>query len=582
MNIYKEKKILFWLKKNIFLAKKILMTSYVLNFINIFLLIIKNWMLAKLVEFFFLETNKKHVFFYYKIMCLCLIVNLLLSFLIEKYNFLYSQKIIFFIKKKIIHKLTSQYFNYFKNQSSGANLSLIINNIENLYDYYQQYIPQYFTVKISSLVTLITIFLISWIFGIVIIVTSILIIFFIILIGDKTIKKNKKNFKILSILSGIFFDRLKGIETIRIFNFQKIEINKIILFIEKLRKKNFEILKIAFLTSAILDFFSSISLAFIIMYFSFSYLHIINIGFYNKNIKILHSFFILIIVSEYFQNFSNLGVLYHIKARAIGAADNIVKLLNNKSISLNTRKNFFLKKVKKLTIKATNLIIKNNKGHILVGPISFRIFSGQNIIITGSNGAGKTTLFNVFLGIYPYEGSLKINNIEFNKINLYSWYKQISCVQQNPQLFATTIKKNLFFSKKINKIKINNILKKINIINFLKKLPNRLNTIINKENICLSIGQIQKIVVTRALIKNYMLLLLDEPIANIDINSQNDIIQTIKKNLSTSKISITITHKINQINYYNEIWYMENGKIIKKIYRKILYKKNKLFFKRVI
>ncbi|QJC35483.1 ATP-binding cassette domain-containing protein [Enterobacteriaceae endosymbiont of Donacia proxima] len=582
MNIYKEKKTLFWLKKNIFLAKNILMISYFLNFINILLLIIKNWMLTTQVEFFFLNTNKKNVLFYYKIMLLCFIMNVLLSFLIEKYNFLYSQKIIFFIRKKILHKLTSQYFNYFKNQSSGVTLSLIINNIENLHDYYHQYIPQYFAVTMFSLVTLITIFLISWIFGIIIIIISILIIFFIILIGDQTINKNKKNFKILSILSGIFFDRLKGIETIRIFNFQKIEINKMILFVEKLRKKNFEIFKIVFLTSAILDFFSSIALAFIIMYFSFSYLHIIKIGFYNKNIKILHSFFILIIVSEYFQNFNNLGILYHIKSKAIGAANNIVQLLDNKSISLNIKKNYFLKQTKKLTIKATNLVIKNNKRHILIGPISFEIFSGQNIIITGPNGAGKTTLLNVFLGIYPYEGSLKINNVEFNKINLCSWYKQISCVQQNPQLFATTIKKNLFFSKKLDKIKINNILKKINIINFLKKLPNGLNTIINKENICLSVGQIQKIVITRALIKNYMLLLLDEPIANIDINSQNDILQTIKKNLSTSKISITITHKINQINYYNEIWYMKNGQIIKKSYHKNLYKKNNIFFKRVI
>ncbi|QJC34705.1 ATP-binding cassette domain-containing protein [Enterobacteriaceae endosymbiont of Donacia crassipes] len=580
MNIYKEKKIIFWLKKNSLLAKNTLIISYFLNIINILILIIKNWMLAKQVEFFFLEKNKEYIFYYYKIICVCFTVNLLLSFLIDKYNFLYSQKIKVLIRKKILHKLTSQYFNYFKNKSLGSALSLIINNIENLHDYYHQYIPQYFTVKISSLVTLITIFLVSWIFGIVIIITSILIIFFIILIGDKTIKKNKKNFKILSILSGIFFDRLKGIETVRIFNLQKIEINKMILFIEEFRKKNFEILKIVFLTFTILDFFASISLAFVIMYFSFSYLHIINIGFYNKNIKILHSFFIIIIVSEYFQNFNNLGKLYHIKSKAIGAANNIVKLLNKKSIILDIKRNYFLKQIKKLTIKATNLVIRNNKGYILIGPISFTIFSGQNIVITGPNGAGKTTLFNVFLGIIPYEGSLKINDIEFNKINLYSWYEQISCVQQNSQLFATTIKKNLFFSKKPDLFKINNILKKINIINFLLKLPNKLNTILNKENICLSVGQIQKIVIARALIKNYILLLLDEPIANIDINSQYDIIQIIKKNLSTSKISITITHKINQINYYNEIWYMEDGQIITKSFNKNLYKK-KFFFKRV-
>ncbi|QJC33891.1 ATP-binding cassette domain-containing protein [Enterobacteriaceae endosymbiont of Donacia provostii] len=580
MNIYKEKKIIFWLKKNSFLAKDILIISYFLNFVNICVLIIKNWMLSKQIEFLFLKINKKYNFLYYQIMFLCLLINLILSIFIDKYNFLYSQKIKVIIKKKILRKVTSQYFHYSKKSSIGNHLSLIINNIENLHDYYNKYIPQYFTVKISSLIILINIFFISWIFGIILIIVSFLIIFFIVLIGEKTINKNKKNFKILSILSGIFFDRLKGIETIRIFNFQKIEISKMILFIEKLRKKNLEILKIVFLTSTILEFFSSLSLAFIIMYFSFSYLHIINFGFYNKNIKIIHSFFILLITSEYFQNFNNLGLLYHIKSKAIGSANNIIKLIEDKSIILNKKKQFFLKKIKKIKIKATNLIVKDNHGNILIGPISFKIFSGNNIVITGPNGSGKTTLFNVFLGIIPYEGSLKINNIEFNKINLCSWYKYLSCVQQNSQLFDTTIKKNLCFSKKIDKIKIKNIIEKTHIIHFLKKLPNKLNTIINKENICLSVGQIQKILIARALIKKHILLLLDEPIANIDINSQYDIIKTIKTNLLPTNISITITHNIDQINYYNKIWYMKNGKIKKILFHKNFYKK-KIFSKRV-
>ncbi|QJC34304.1 ATP-binding cassette domain-containing protein [Enterobacteriaceae endosymbiont of Donacia cinerea] len=564
---YTEKEIILWLKKQSFFAKNFLKISYLLNFINICILIIQNWILSKQIQTFFLKENKNKIFYYYIILFLCFIIKTFITLIINKINFYYSQIIKISIRKKILNRLKSIYYKHFTNQTSGSDISLIINQVENLQNYYNQYIPNFFTTKVTTLLILIIIFYISWIIDLILVIISVVTIFFIILIGEKATRKNKKNFKILSILNGLFFDRLKGIETIRLFNFSIIEIKKISFYIEKYRQKNIEILKIIFLTSAILEFLSSISLAFIIMYFSFTYLHIINFGFYNKNIKILHSFFILMLIFEYFQNFSNLGLLYHIKSKAIGAANDIIKLLNNKKyINLKNKKKIFLKKVNKLEIKAKNLIIKNKKGHILIGPVSFKIFSGQNIVITGPNGCGKTTLFNLFLGILPYDGSFKINNIEFKDIDLYNWYKKISCVKQNPILPAITIQKNLFFNKKLNKNKIQKIIKEIGITSFLKKLPKGINTSLYKENIYLSVGQIQRIAIARALIKNHIILLLDEPISNIDIKSQCDIIKSIKKNISPFKINITITHKIYKINYYNEIWYMKNGKIIKKIF----------------
>ncbi|QJC37115.1 ATP-binding cassette domain-containing protein [Enterobacteriaceae endosymbiont of Donacia vulgaris] len=563
--IYTEKEIILWLKKQSFFAKNFLKISYLLNFINICILIIQNWILSKQIQTFFLKENKNKIFHYYIILFLCFIIKMFINIIINKINFYYSQIIKISIRKKILNKLTSIYYKYYSHQTSGSDISLIINQVENLQNYYNQYVPHFFTVKIIILIILITIFYISWIIDIILIIVSIIAIFFIILIGKNANKKNKKNFKILSIINSLFFDRLKGIETIRLFNLSIIEIKKISFYIEKYRKKNIEILKIIFLTSAILEFFSSISLAFIIMYFSFTYLHIINFGFYNKNIKISHSFFILMLISEYFQNFSNLGLLYHIKSKAIGAANSIIELLNNKKYSnLENKKKIFLEKINKLKIEAKNLVVKDPKGNILIGPMSFKIFSGQNIVIIGPNGCGKTTLFNIFLGILPYNGSFKINNIELKDIDLSSWYKQVSCVQQNPKLPAITIRKNLFFNKQLNKNKIQKIIRDLGIINFLKKLPKGIDTSLYQENVYLSVGQIQKLAIARALIKNYLILLLDEPISNIDIKSQLDIIKSIKQYITPLKINITITHKIYQINYYNEIWYMEHGKIIKK------------------
>ncbi|QJC31854.1 ATP-binding cassette domain-containing protein [Enterobacteriaceae endosymbiont of Donacia tomentosa] len=567
MKEFKEKKIIDWLIKQSTFIKYKIQFSFLLSIINIILLIIQNWLLTRQIESFFLPKNKNKFFTYYVTLFLCFIIRSLLKIIINKINYNYSQIIKNSIRKKILDKITQKYYEQLKKKNLGINLSLIIDQIECLQDFYSIYIPQIFLSKILPFIILITVFFISWIVSILLIIISIFTIIFIILIGSKTSEKNKKNLKILSIINGLFLDRLRGIETIRLFNLKKIEISKISIYIEKFRKKNIEILKIIFLTSVVLEFFSAFAMAFIAMYFSFMYLNIIHFGSYS-NITILKSFFILILVSEYFQYFNNLGVLYHIKSKAIGAADAIIKIIKKNNINNDNKNKYKLFNLKKLKIKAQNLIVRNSIGKILIGPLSFNFFSGQNIVINGPSGCGKTTLFNVLLGKVSYEGSLKINNLEFKKINLDNWYKQISFVSQNPELPAINIKKNLFFKKELNINKIKNIIYKIGILEFLKKLPNGINTIINNQNICLSVGQIQKIVIARALIKDHILLLLDEPIANIDIKSQYDIMK-IMQDSSFIKTSLTITHKIYKIDYYDEIWYMDKGKITKKIYPQI-------------
>ncbi|QJC29286.1 ATP-binding cassette domain-containing protein [Enterobacteriaceae endosymbiont of Plateumaris rustica] len=564
MKKYQEKKLIKWLNNQSFFASKLLKLSFLLNILNISIIIFQNWILAIQIQYLFFKVQINKLLYYYVILIICFIFRALLNLIINKINFNYSQSIKNIIRKKILDKFEQIYIINIKNKTLGSILSLIIDQIENLQDFYNKYIPQLLVSIISPIIILITITFISWLASLLLIIISIFTIIFIILIGSQTAEKNKKNFKILSILNGFFLDRLLGIETIRLFNLSKIEINKIEFFIEKFRKKSMEILKIAFLTSSVLEFFSSIALASIAIYFSFSYLNIINLGFYGNKITIFNSFFILILISEYFQYFINLGLLYHIKCKSIGAADLILQFLQNNptKINLQTKKIPFNKT--HFFIQAKELIVKSIEGNILIGPISFKILPGERIAIIGSSGCGKTTLFNVFLGFLPYNGSLTINNIELKNINLNDWYKKISWVGQNSSIPSKTIRQNLFFDKNINTNKIQNIIKITKIQDFLKNFPKGLDTIVGEQNIRLSVGQIQRIIIARALIKNHNLLLLDEPTANIDINSEKDIINSLY-NYQDIKTVLMITHKLYQTKFCNQIWKMDNGKIIKKI-----------------
>ncbi|QJC28397.1 ATP-binding cassette domain-containing protein [Enterobacteriaceae endosymbiont of Plateumaris braccata] len=564
MKKFQEKKLIKWLNKQSSFASKLLKLSFLLNILNISIIIFQNWILAIQVQYLFFEVKINKLFYYYIMLVLCFICKALLNLIINRVNYNYSQLIKIAIRNKILDKFEQIYLINIKKKTLGSILSLIIDQTENIQDFYNKYIPQLLVSIISPIIILITILTISWLASLLLIIISIFTICFIILIGSQTAQKNKKNFKILSILNGLFLDRLLGIETIRLFDMSKIEINKIAIFIEKFRKKSMEILKIAFLTSAVLEFFSSIALASIAIYFSFSYLNIFKLGFYGKSITIFNSFFILILTSEYFQYFINLGLLYHIKSKSIGAADLILQFLKNNPTKSFTKTNNLPFNENNIFIQARKLIVKSIEGNILIGPISFKISQGEHIGIIGSSGCGKTTLFNVFLGFLPYNGSLKINNIELKNINLNDWYKKISWVGQNASLPGKTIRKNLFFDKNIDINKIQNIIKITKIKNFLKNFPDGLDTIIGEQNIRLSVGQIQRIIIARALIKNHNLLLLDEPTANIDMNSERDIINSLY-NYQYMKTILIITHKLYQVKFCNQVWEMDNGKIVKKI-----------------
>ncbi|QJC31020.1 ATP-binding cassette domain-containing protein [Enterobacteriaceae endosymbiont of Macroplea appendiculata] len=561
MQISKER-IIIWLKQQSKISIHLLKLSYLFNMIYVVIVILHHAILAQQIQLVFIEKESQILYIMYS---LCFVMKSIIYVIIKHFNYEYSQAVKNSIRSQIINKFTSLNYNELSKQTetntTGSHLSLLIDHVENLKEYYNQYVPQLFTNITFICFIFFIIFFINWLSSIILLLCSMIMILFIILIGYQTEKKNKKYFKILSILSGLFLNRIKNIEIIRLFNFPKITIIKLIKYIEDFRIKNLEILKIAFLTSSILDFFTSISFAFIAMYFSFSYLSLIHLPI--KNITILNSFFILILIAEYFQHFNNLGLLYHTKARAIGAADLIIQFLENKKYILQGKKILILHNQKHIFIYAKNLIVKDHFKNILIGPISFQIHYGQCIILTGPSGCGKSTLLNVLLGFISYEGILKINNIDFKLLNLSYWYHIISWVRQNPILPAPTIKENLFFNNNLDTQHINNIMRILGIQSFIKKFPQGLDTIININTNFLSIGQIQRIAIARALIKPHKLLLLDEPTSNIDLFSEQKIIHALHNTILNT--SIICTHKIDNIKDAHFIWFMNKGKIIKKM-----------------
>ncbi|MGL5727608.1 MAG: heme ABC transporter permease/ATP-binding protein CydD, partial [Plesiomonas sp.] len=428
------------------------------------------------------------------------------------------------------------------------------------------------------LIVLCVVFPINWAAGVILLVTAPLIPFFMALVGMGAADANRRNFQALARLSGSFLDRLRGLETLRLFNRANAEVNHIRHDAEDFRERTMEVLYMAFLSSAVLEFFTSVSIAIVAVYFGFSYLGELNFGHYSQGVTLFAGFLVLILAPEFFQPLRDLGTFYHAKAQAVGAAETLVDFLSAEAQipaqgdkpyqarvagSAHENSQPSAKHASDMPhIWAQNLEILSPQGTVLAGPLDFRILAGEQIALVGRSGAGKTSLINVLLGFLPYRGSLKVNGQELSELDPQSWRDHLAWVGQNPRLLQGTIRDNILLgAPHASEAEVQRAAASAHADEFIARLPQGLDTSVSDEGAGLSVGQAQRIAVARALLRGGEFLLLDEPTASLDARSEQLVMQALS-HAAQGRTTFMITHRLEDVRNCHQIWLMDHGKLV--------------------
>lgn len=491
---------------------------------------------------------------------LCFSGRALLLWLREKIGFKAGQALRLSLRKQILMKLAEIGPMAIQQKPAGSWATLMLEQVENLHNFYARYLPQQYLSLLVPLIILCVVFPLNWAAGIILFATLPLLPLFMALAGIKAAEANQKNIGVLSRLSGQFLDRLKGLETIKLFGQADQQTEMIYQRTEEFRISTMDVLKLAFLSSAVLEFFTAISIAVMAVYFGFSYLGEIHFGDYGFGISLFIGFFCLMLAPEFYQPLRELGVYYHDKAAAIAAADNIETFLSAKTLSQMTGEQPLPNKP--LTIIATQCVVLSPQGKALTAPLDFEIHHQQHIALVGQSGAGKTSLMNVLLGFLPYQGSLTVNGVELSQLNIRQWREKLAWVGQNPQLMRATLRENLLMgNRNLSEQTLNKALEQAYVSEFLDRIG--LEDEIQEANAGLSGGQAQRIAIARALLRQYQFLLLDEPTASLDLQSEQKVLAALQ-NLNKNQTTLMITHRIEDLQQSDEIWVMRNGQIIQK------------------
>ncbi|MBK7229147.1 MAG: thiol reductant ABC exporter subunit CydD [Ignavibacteriales bacterium] len=473
----------------------------------------------------------------------------------------FSTRLVSFIKKSFRKKLLIKIEEIgpltLKSERTGELVNTLLNGVDKLEDYFSKFLPQMFLSVFIPILILVFVFPLDWLTAIVFIVTAPIIPIFMFLIGSIAEKMNKKQWQTLSRMSAYFLDVLQGLPTLKLFNRTQEAIDKINDFSNLFRIKTLNVLKIAFLSALVLEVTATLSVAVIAVE--------IGLRLLNGNFVFSDALFILIIAPEFYLPLRILGTTYHAGMEGIAAFERIKDVLN-----YNTTKSNFTSNTKDdFTFAQNNSIILKNISYTYsdratkaLDNISLTIETNKVTAIVGASGSGKTTLMNILLRFFnPTEGNIFIGETDLHLVKKETWRENLAWLPQNPHLFSKSIRENLqianvraTFEEVVNAAKI------AHIHEFILDLPNGYNTLVGENGAKLSGGEIQRIALARAYLRNSPLLFVDEPTANLDPIVEEEIVKDMYK-LFSGKTVLIIAHRLNTIIKADKIIVMKDGRI---------------------
>ncbi len=419
------------------------------------------------------------------------------------------------------------------NEVGSAQLSILLSSgIASLDGYFAKFLPQLFTATIVPISVSLIIGLNDWQTGLIVVFTIPLIPIFGILIGRYTAAATAKKWQALGTLSGYFLDLLSGLTTLKVYGRAKLQEARMRKVGEDYRKETMKVLRISFLSSLALELIATLSVALIAVS--------IGLRLVGGSLQLETALVVLILAPEVYWPIRQVATYFHAAADGVQVFNELYSILERPSSSGNQKANAIL------AISWSDLTI-SFKGRPDVHLPAGQVASGELHAIIGPSGSGKSTLLKVLMGfLTPTSGEVLITTevgvLPISDIDAHSLRNLIAWMPQEPKFPASSIKQVLLDAKPYaQENELVETLKSVDLS--LHDLRNGLHTQLGTLTEPLSIGQLRKIALARALLKESSIIMVDEPTASVDDVSEEAIHKVLKLQAQRGKIVIVVSHR---------------------------------------
>lgn len=557
-----------WLKAQKKHAHGKLSVAIALGSLNGLLMILQTAVLAYLIDWvIFTEkstrlfndasdelTTNSTIFTGFSMVIITLVVLIFCRAALGYFSECYSRRSAMNIKANIRSRLLYRVFqlgpSFAQTKGSAKLAHLLHQGIDSLEDYFAGYLPTIAYCAVIPLAILIAVFPIDWQSGLILLLTAPMVPFFMILIGHKAEQLNQKHWAKLQRMSSHFLDIIKGLTQLKIFNASKREIAAVKKISDDYGDKTMGVLKIAFLSSFVLEFLASISIALVAVVLGFRL--------YYGDVDYVFALWVLLLAPEFYLPFRQLGTQYHAKMAGVTAAEDLVDILSQPVPERSLQTTF----TAPFTIKLTQVEFAYPQRSNTLSNINIELSSQGLYAVIGESGSGKSTLTDLVLGfITPNSGQVTINEQLLTSANRDNWLQHCGWISQQAQVFYGSLAFNIAMSDDYQEERVKDALQKSGLASFVQNLEQGINSKVGEAGAGLSGGQAQRLALARVFYHQPKVLILDEPTSYLDQETEKIITSSIN-DYAKNNIVVVIAHRLHTVIDAKKIIVLEQGKVI--------------------
>jgi len=520
------------------------------------------WVLARIVDAAFLQGRSlSDVISLLGLLMILAILRFLFSWGSENAGKHLAVRVKTELRGRLIRHLLALGPAYIAEERSGELSNTLTAGIEALDAWFSQYLPQVALALMMPLTILIAVFPQDLLSGVVLLVTAPLIPFFMVLIGSAAESLTRKQWRTLSRLAAHFLDVIQGLPTLKQFGRARDQLQIIARISDDYRQTTMGVLRVAFLSALVLEMLATISVAVIAVE--------IGIRVMKGHMDFLNAFFILILAPDFYQPLRLLGSRFHAGMDGVAAAERIFAILERRpgmegasNRPTSVAESFTLPS--EFHIHFDDVTVRFQEGERrALEHVSFELRQGEHVALVGASGAGKSTIAHLLLRfLEPSQGQILLNSIPLSHIPPASWRQWIAWMPQQPYLFNMSIADNIRLGRPdATKEEVVWAAKQAFAHAFISSLPEGYDTVVGERGARLSGGQVQRIALARAFLRDAPIVILDEPTANLDPETE-DQIQRALTALLTGRTALIIAHRLHTIRQADRILVLQAGRIV--------------------
>jgi ATP-binding cassette, subfamily C, bacterial CydCD len=421
-------------------------------------------------------------------------------------------------------------------QDRGRLSVLATTGIDALDGYFSRYLPQLFLAVIVPVTIIGVVAGADPISAVLIAVTVPLIPVFMGLVGLTTRDRTAARMRSLQRLARHFLDVVEGLPTLKVFGRAKVQARAIADVTNRYRTTTMATLKLTFLSSLILELLATVSVALVAV--------AVGLRLLDADMQFRAALFVLVLAPEAYLPLRALGANFHASADGMKAAEQIFELLET-PVGDGGGAGGGTIRPKDTSVRITNLDVTYAGRRIpALHGADLVVEPGEVVALTGPSGCGKSTLLDVVLGLRrPGSGQVLLGGVDLGDLDMDAWRAGIGWVPQRPHLFARTVADNVRIGRPdASDADVADALEAAGLAAAVRRLPRGVETVLGQGGAGLSAGERQRLALARAFVRDAPLLVLDEPTASLDAETETEVLDAVRR-LTEGRTALVVAHR---------------------------------------